>query len=82
VGGACVTHERGKKHVQGLVRKPEGKRPLGRTRSGWENGIKMYLRDTGWCVCVCVCACACVRACVRARARVCVWIYLSQDTDR
>jgi hypothetical protein len=30
-----------------LVRKPEGKRPLGRSRSIWEDVIKMHLRDTG-----------------------------------
>jgi len=27
-----------------LVRKPEGKRPLGRPRSRWENNIKMDLQ--------------------------------------
>jgi hypothetical protein len=30
-----------------LVRKPEGKRPLGRPRRRWENGIRMDLRDIG-----------------------------------
>jgi hypothetical protein len=30
-----------------LVRKPEGKRPLGRPRRRWENGIKIYLRKIG-----------------------------------
>jgi hypothetical protein len=28
--------------------KPEGKRPLGRPRRRWENGIKMDLREIGW----------------------------------
>jgi hypothetical protein len=28
--------------------KPEGKRPLGRPRRGWEGGIKMDLREIGW----------------------------------
>jgi hypothetical protein len=28
-----------------LVGKPEGKRPLGRTRRRWEDNIKMDLRD-------------------------------------
>jgi hypothetical protein len=28
--------------------KPEGKRPLGRPRRRWEDGIKMYLREIGW----------------------------------
>ena len=37
-----------------LVRKPEGKRPFGRRRRGWEDNIKMDLRKwegvvgTGW----------------------------------
>jgi len=28
-----------------LVRKPEGKRPLGRTRPRWEDNIKMDLHE-------------------------------------
>jgi hypothetical protein len=31
-----------------LVRKPEGKRPLGRPRHRWEDGIRMDLRETCW----------------------------------
>jgi len=31
-----------------LVGKPEGKRPLVRPRSRWEDNIKMDLRDMGW----------------------------------
>jgi hypothetical protein len=30
-----------------LVGKPEGKRPLGRPRSRWEDNIKMNLREIG-----------------------------------
>ena len=30
-----------------LVRKPEGKRPLGRHRRRWENNIKMDLQEVG-----------------------------------
>jgi hypothetical protein len=30
-----------------LVGKPEGKRPLGRPRCRWEDGIRMDLRGTG-----------------------------------
>jgi hypothetical protein len=52
VGGACGTHGRGEKRVQGLVGKPEGKRPLGRPRRRWEDGIEMDLREIGWGVCV------------------------------
>jgi hypothetical protein len=31
-----------------LVRKPEGKRPLGRQRRRWVDNIKMDLREIGW----------------------------------
>jgi hypothetical protein len=31
-----------------LMGKPEGKRPLGRPRHRWENGIRIDLRETGW----------------------------------
>jgi hypothetical protein len=31
-----------------LVRKPEGKRPLGRLRRRWEDDIRMYLRENEW----------------------------------
>jgi hypothetical protein len=31
-----------------LVGKPEGKRPLGKSRPIWEDNIKMDLRDLGW----------------------------------
>jgi hypothetical protein len=31
-----------------LVGKPEGKRPLGRSRHRWMDNIKMDLRDIGW----------------------------------
>jgi len=30
-----------------LVGKPEGKKPLGRTRRGWEDNIKMDLQELG-----------------------------------
>jgi len=30
-----------------LVRRPEGKRPLGRPRRRWEDNIKMYLQEVG-----------------------------------
>ena len=35
---ACGTYERGEVH-RVLVEKPEGKRPLGRLRSRWEDNI-------------------------------------------
>ena len=31
-----------------LVGKPEGKRPLGRPRCGWEDNNKMDLQEVGW----------------------------------
>jgi hypothetical protein len=31
-----------------LVGKPEGKRPLGRPKRRWEDGIKMDLKEIGW----------------------------------
>jgi hypothetical protein len=30
-----------------LVGKPEGKKPLGRPRRRWEDGIRMHLREIG-----------------------------------
>jgi hypothetical protein len=47
MGGACSTdgEERGVYRV--LVRKPEGKRPLGRPRHRWENNIRMDLQEVG-----------------------------------
>jgi hypothetical protein len=36
-----------RKSYKVLVRKPEGKRPLGRPRHRWEDGIRMDLRETG-----------------------------------
>jgi hypothetical protein len=47
VGGACGTHGIGEKSVQGLVGQPEGRRPLGRPRRRWEEGIRMDLRQIG-----------------------------------
>jgi hypothetical protein len=31
-----------------LMGKPEGKRPLGKPRRRWEDGIRMNLREIGW----------------------------------
>jgi hypothetical protein len=31
-----------------LMGKPEGKRPLGRPRHRWEDGIRMDIRESGW----------------------------------
>jgi hypothetical protein len=32
-----------------LVRKPEGKRPLGRQRRRWVDNIRMDIGEVGWC---------------------------------
>jgi hypothetical protein len=31
-----------------LVRKPEGKRPFGRYRHGWDDNIRLVIREIGW----------------------------------
>ena len=33
---------------KGIIGKPEGKKPLGRPRDGWENNVKMGLRELWW----------------------------------
>jgi hypothetical protein len=45
---ACMGQGRNVYRV--LVGKPEGKRPLGRPRRRWEDGIKMDLGEIGWWV--------------------------------
>jgi hypothetical protein len=42
---ACMGEER--KVYKVLVGKPKGRRPLGRPRRRWEDGIRMYLREIG-----------------------------------
>jgi hypothetical protein len=39
--------EEERKVYKGLVGKPEGKRPLGRPRRRWEDGIRMDLTEIG-----------------------------------
>jgi hypothetical protein len=46
MGGACSS-DGGWEVYRVLVGKPEGKRPLGRTRSRWEDNIKMGLMELG-----------------------------------
>jgi hypothetical protein len=31
-----------------LMGKPEGKRPVGRPRRRWEDGIRLDIREIGW----------------------------------
>jgi hypothetical protein len=47
VGGTSGTHGRGQNEYRVLVGEPGGKRPLGRPRRRWEDGIRMDLRETG-----------------------------------
>jgi hypothetical protein len=47
MGGACGTDEEERGMFRGLVRKPEGKRPLGRPRCRWEDNIMMDLQEVG-----------------------------------
>jgi hypothetical protein len=45
MGRACSTNGEKMNAYRMLVGKPEGKRPLGRTRRRWVNNIKMDLRE-------------------------------------
>jgi hypothetical protein len=42
----CMRERRGAYRI--LVRRPEGRRPLGRPRRRWEDNIKMDLQAVGW----------------------------------
>jgi hypothetical protein len=43
---ACMGEEKSVYKV--VMRKPEGKKPLGKPRRRWEDGIRMDLREIGW----------------------------------
>jgi hypothetical protein len=45
MGRACSPNGEKKNAYRILVGKPDGKRPLGRTRRGWEDNIKMDIRE-------------------------------------
>jgi hypothetical protein len=45
MGGICSAYDGGVYRV--LVRKPEGKRPLGRPRRRWKDNINMDLQEVG-----------------------------------
>ena len=47
MGGTCSAYGEEERRIQGLVGKPEGKRPLGRPRRRWEDNIKMDLQAVG-----------------------------------
>jgi hypothetical protein len=48
MGGACSTNGENRKAYRLLVGKPEGKRPLGRSRCRWVENIRMDLVEVGW----------------------------------
>ena len=45
MGGVCSTYGKRKGTYRNLVGKPEGRRPLGRPRRGWDDNITMYLQE-------------------------------------
>ena len=47
MGVACSTYGEKTDVYRILVRKPEGKRPLGSPRPRWEDNIKMDLQEVG-----------------------------------
>jgi hypothetical protein len=47
MGGTCSTYGKRRDAYRGLVKKPEGKRPLGRPRHRGEDNIKMDLQEVG-----------------------------------
>jgi hypothetical protein len=48
MGRACGTNGEKRSAYRILVEKPEGKRPLGRPRSRWEDNIRLDLREIEW----------------------------------
>jgi hypothetical protein len=48
MGWACSTYGEKRGAYRILVRRPEGRRPLGRPRHRWEDNIKMDLQEVGW----------------------------------
>jgi hypothetical protein len=48
MGGACSAYGEKRGAYRILVRRPEGRRPLGRPRSRWEDNNKMDLQEMGW----------------------------------
>jgi hypothetical protein len=47
MGRACNMHGGKRIAYRILVGKPEGKRPLGRSRCRWEDNIRMVVREIG-----------------------------------
>ena len=47
MGRSCSQMEEGRSTFKILTGTPTGKRPLGRPRHGWENNIRMDLKEIG-----------------------------------
>jgi hypothetical protein len=48
MGEPCSRNGEKRNAYRLLVRKPEGKRPLGRLRRRWVDNIRMDLGEVGW----------------------------------
>jgi hypothetical protein len=48
MGGSCSTNGQERNAYRLLVRKPVGKRPLGRPRRRWVDNIRMELGEVIW----------------------------------
>ena len=48
MGGACSAYGEKKGVYRVSVVKPDGKRPLGRSRYRWEDNMKMDVQEVGW----------------------------------
>jgi hypothetical protein len=56
VGGACRRNGEKRNAYRLFVGKPEGKRPLGRSRRSWVYNIKIDLLEIGWGYVECACS--------------------------
>ena len=48
MGAACSMYEESRGIYRVLVGKPEGKKPLGKQRSRWEDNINMDVQEVGY----------------------------------
>jgi len=48
MGGASSMYAERRRACRVLVRKTEGRTPLGRPSSRWEDNIKMHFQEVGW----------------------------------
>jgi hypothetical protein len=48
MGGSCSKTHAMSNDSKILIGKPEGKKPLGRTRYQLDDNIKMYLKEMAW----------------------------------